>query len=174
MISMSRAAKIGIVLGGYLGSLLLATAAMYLRMLATEYDPAAQAASGMYAFGDSIVFVFVFGFGGLVPTGFAFYFLRPVKRFWTLLSILGVAVASTALIGVTAMFAERLAPQPGFLELAAMFGVERMLLTPPLAALFLLAALFAPSRRPRWILALAACAECLAALSWLGWLFSRR
>ena len=124
MIAMSRAAKIAIVLGGYVGAFLLAAAAVFLRLLATEDDPAARAASGMYAFGDSILFVLVLGFAGLVPTGFAFYFLRPVKRFWTLISILGIAVASTALIAVAAVFTQRLAPQSRVLELATMFGVE--------------------------------------------------
>src|SRR5258708_11167304 len=53
----------------------------------------------MYAFGDAILFVAVFGVVALAPTGAALFFLRPYRRFWTVLAALGLAVAVT---GVTA------------------------------------------------------------------------
>src|SRR5258708_26208179 len=54
----------------------------------------------MYAFGDAILFVAVFGVVALAPTGAALFFLRPYRRFWTVLAALGLAVAVT---GVTAV-----------------------------------------------------------------------
>jgi hypothetical protein len=39
-----------------------------------------QASSGMSAFGDTVLFVFVFGAFALVPTGAGFYFLLSKKK----------------------------------------------------------------------------------------------
>jgi hypothetical protein len=77
-IKMSRLSKAGLVLGGYVLACLIAIGAVY----AYEWSiPAAasQASSGMYAFGDLILFISVCGFLALFPTGLAVFFL--IRKF---------------------------------------------------------------------------------------------
>jgi hypothetical protein len=71
--------KFAIVVGGYLLALLMACAAVALHVAITSVtDP--QSSGGMYAFGDMVLFVVVFGAVTLVPTGAAVFFLWPRKR----------------------------------------------------------------------------------------------
>src|SRR5882672_9952479 len=95
---MKASLKIDKVAGGYIAAFLVASAAVAVRLASTS-GPDAQASSGMYAFGDALLFVAVFGVSALVPTGATLFFLRPYRHFWTVLSALGLAVAIT---GVTA------------------------------------------------------------------------
>jgi peptidoglycan biosynthesis protein MviN/MurJ (putative lipid II flippase) len=71
---MSRLAKVGLVIGGYVVACLIASAVVYVWELFTQ-GPIAQASSGMYAFGDLLLFIGVFGGLALIPTGLAGYFL---------------------------------------------------------------------------------------------------
>lgn len=64
----------GLVIGGYVAACLIAVGVVYIYEWFTQ-DAAAQASSGMYAFGDLILFVGVLGFLALFPTGLALYFL---------------------------------------------------------------------------------------------------
>src|SRR3989442_11771016 len=89
--------KVGVVAIGYSAAILMASAAVAVRVANTS-GPDAQASSGMYAAGDALLFVAVFGVSALVPTGAALFFLRPYRHLWTGLSALGLAVAVT---GVT-------------------------------------------------------------------------
>jgi hypothetical protein len=91
--------EIAVVAGGYVVAFLMASAAAAVRVANTR-GPDAQASSGMYAFGDALLFVAVFGVSALVPTGAVLFFLRPYRHFWIVLSALGLAVAFT---GVTAV-----------------------------------------------------------------------
>lgn len=75
---MKRLSKLVLVLGGYIVACLVAAGAVYVNDLLM--DPAVlQAAGGMSAFGDAILFLGVFIVLALFPTGLLFYFL--VKRF---------------------------------------------------------------------------------------------
>ncbi len=70
---MNGYAKAGIVLCGYVAAFVIASAAVALRIAAT--NPAdASGARGMYAFGDLILFAGVFGIVALLPTGAALFF----------------------------------------------------------------------------------------------------
>ena len=71
---MSKLVKLGIVIGGYMAACLVASGAVYVNGLFTQ-NAAAQASAGMYAFGDFILFLGVFGVLALFPTGLALYFL---------------------------------------------------------------------------------------------------
>ncbi len=94
-----RFRKISMVLAGYLAALVVAFLAVAVRM-ATTSGPDAQASSGMYAFGDALLFVAVFGIVGLLPTGLGLVFLRPYRLFWLILSTIGAVIATTAVIAL--------------------------------------------------------------------------
>jgi len=74
MVKMSRLAKVGLVIGGYVAACLIASGVVYVWELFTQ-GSIAQASSGMYAFGDLMLFIGVFGVLALIPTGLAVYFL---------------------------------------------------------------------------------------------------
>jgi len=77
---MSKLATLSLVIGGYIVACLLAGGAVYVYQLFTQ-SPAAQASAGMYAFGDLLLFIVLFGVLALLPTGVALYFLlRSSKR----------------------------------------------------------------------------------------------
>ena len=80
MTKMSKLAKLGLVIGGYVAACLAASGAVYVNGLFTQ-NAAAQASAGMYAFGDLILFVGIFGVLALLPTGLALYFL--LRKFLT-------------------------------------------------------------------------------------------
>ena len=71
---MSRFAKLGLVIGGYVAACLIASGAVYANQLFTQ-GAASQASAGMSAFGDFILFAGVFLVLALIPTGLALYFL---------------------------------------------------------------------------------------------------
>jgi hypothetical protein len=136
------------VAAGYVAAFLIASAVVAVRVAATS-GPVAQASSGMYAFGDAILFLGVFGVCALVPTGAVLFFLRRYRRFWTVLSLLGVAIALTA-ITATALYAfGRHAAAPSTLAALAGYSVLRILISPLLALTFALFALLSPARAPR-------------------------
>src|SRR6185503_7420211 len=90
------ALKIGIIVAGYVAAIVIAVAAVASHVASTS-GPAAQASSGMYAFGDAVLFVAVFGVLALVPTAVALVFLRPYRHFWMVLATIGMAFAITGL-----------------------------------------------------------------------------
>ena len=65
-------------ISGYVLACLIAGTTVYIRQLLTQ-DAASQASSGMYAFGDLLLFIAMFGCLALFPTGLALYLL--LKKF---------------------------------------------------------------------------------------------
>jgi hypothetical protein len=141
-------AKVALVAGGYIAAFLLAAAAVAIHLAFTS-GPSTQASSGMYAFGDALLFVAVFGVSALVPTGAALFFLRPYRHFWTVLSALGLAVAVT---GVTAaiLFGLGRHATPSPRVTWAELSVLGILVAPPFALTFLVFTIFSPYRFPRF------------------------
>jgi hypothetical protein len=139
--------KVGVVAVGYIAALLIASAAVGIR-LATTSGPDAQASSGMYAFGDAMLFVAVFGGAALVPAGAALFFLRPYRHFWTVLSAFSLGVAVTGLTAA-ALFAIGRHAAPSPLATWAGFSVLRILVAPLLALTFLVCTVLSPYRFPR-------------------------
>ena len=88
--------KCGAVLAGYIIAWVAASTAVAIRVADTQ-GPDAQASAGMYAFGDLILFLGVFGILELFPTGLALYFLRRFERFWTVFSAAVLAFSVTGL-----------------------------------------------------------------------------
>jgi hypothetical protein len=79
MSKQSGLVKLALVIGGYIAACLLSYGIVYVWVLLTQNNPIAQASSGMYAFGDLILFISVCGFLALFPTGLAVYFV--IKKF---------------------------------------------------------------------------------------------
>lgn len=152
-----------VVLAGYGVALCAASVMVYIRQLHTQ-GPDAQASAGMYAFGDAMLFVAVFGVAALPPTGLGLYYLRRIRIFWTILAIAALALAATGpLCAVALELVRHLASAPAFLQACASLGVLRLLVAPLLAAGFLLCACLSPTRFSRWALAGATAVEGLAA-----------
>lgn len=155
---MKTPAKIGLVAVGYVAAILVATAAVAIR---TALTPAAveQASSGMYAFGDSLLFIGVFSVVALIPTGMALFFLRPYRRFWQIVSGLALAVAVTGVAAAVIFQTGRHAVTPSTLTVWIDSSVLRILMAPPLALTFFVCTLFSPYRSPRLALAAATAME---------------
>jgi hypothetical protein len=150
--------KVGVVLAGYVGAFLLASAVVAVRVALTS-GPDAQASSGMYAFGDAALGVAVFFMVGLIPTGLALFFLRPVRRFWTLLATGCLVVAGTGAVALALYVAGRGALPPSALGAAAALTLLRLLPAPLFALVFLVGGLISPYPAPRWTLWAAAGVE---------------
>lgn len=148
--------KAGVVLAGYVVAILAASAAVALR-IATTSGPDAQASSGMYAFGDGLLFLGVFGVIALVPTGAALYFLRPYPRFWSVASAVALGIAATGLAAFTLYAIASRWPAGSNVAMWAALAVLRLLVAPLLAGFFVLSAVVAPGRpsRPRFFVAAA-------------------
>ena len=161
--------KIGIVIAGYIIAPIGAFLAVYLRELATQGTDA-QASAGMFAFGESILFLVVFGVLALVPTALAFYFLRPLEKLWTGFALFCLAFSISGLIVI---FANRLIQATmsiaaytsnPFAALVSLAGVLGIFGTPIFIVGFLLLTVMAPSKRSRLFLLIAAGCEIVSAL----------
>lgn len=141
--------KVAVVAGGYIAAFFIASAVVAVRIAATS-GPDAQASSGMYAAGDAFLFVAVFGVCALVPTGAALFFLRPYRRFWTVLSAAGLAVAVTGVAAAILFMVGRAATPPSLLAMLAGLSVLRILVAPLLALAYLVCTIFSPHRTPRF------------------------
>ncbi len=142
--------KVGIIFLGFVVAFAVAWVAVELRQLATQ-GPDAQAASGMYAGGDMILGIGVFGMCALLPVGLALYWLRSVARFWSTLVSAAMIFAVSGFLAVLANMAA--SPSTGGWIFLAQARVGLMPLTSPA---LLLCALFAPRPRDRWLLLAAA------------------
>jgi hypothetical protein len=167
--------KVGCVAVGYIATFLLASAVVAVRIANTN-GPDAQASSGMYAFGDSILFTTVFGVSSLIPTGVALYFLRPYRRFWIVVSTLGVLLSATGAIAAGLYLVGRHSA-PSLLATLAGFSVLRILLAPIFALTFLVCAVISPYRSARIVFFVATAMETLTSacggLAWFVPLFFR-
>ena len=163
---MKKPIKIGIVIGGYIFALAGAFAATYIQELSTRGTDA-QASQGMFAFGQTILFLLVFGGLALIPTVLAFYFLRSSVKFWNGCAVLCLVFSIIGLIIVIAnalMNANVLHISKSSAAVVSLFGVLRAFGAPLLIVGFLVLAVIAPSRRPRVLLFASAGLEILGGL----------
>jgi hypothetical protein len=162
--------RVAVVGGGYLAAVLIASAAVAINVAGTS-GPDRQGASGMYAFGDSMLFLGVFGIAAIPPTGAALYFLRSWRGFWRPLSVVGLAIAGTGLAAAVLYLVGRGTVPGSTLQVWAGFSVLRILIAPLLGLAFFLAGLFAPTRPDRIALLIATSMEAVAfgaiALTWM-------
>jgi hypothetical protein len=136
------AAKLGIVVGSYVIALLVATAALAVYIYLTD-SPDRDLSSGMYAFGDSLLFLAVLTVASLPATTAALYFLRPCRVFWIAVSVASVAYAATAIPAIIDHFTLRAVGEP-LSRWSALLSL-RLVLAPFPGFAFLLAGLFAPA-----------------------------
>jgi hypothetical protein len=164
--------RIALVAGGFVVCLLLASAAVAIRILGTA-GLARQSASGMYGFGDTILFVAVFGVCALMPTGAALYFLRPNRRFWTVLSASSLVIAATG-VAAGILFTFGRGEPASRLATWAAYSILRILVSPLLALTFLVCAGFSPHRTPRIAFLIAVVAEVAVCAVWFAFLLLHR
>src|SRR5207245_11279463 len=69
--------KVGLVGAGYIGAFALASAVVTAYVAATS-GPDRQNYGAMFAFGDDLLFLGVFGVAAVVPSGAALFFLSPI------------------------------------------------------------------------------------------------
>jgi hypothetical protein len=156
--------KAGFVAAGYLGAFLIASVAVAVQVAWTS-GPDLQMYSGMYAFGDSLLFLAVFGVFALMPTGAALFFLRSHLSFWRALSALALAIATTGMAALFIYVGARDPHASAGLQYWSTYAILRILISPLLAAAFLLALLLAPTRRLRAALLLTTLAETAVSVS---------
>jgi hypothetical protein len=144
--------KVGLVAAGYVIALAVALALVYVYVSATS-GPDRLTYAAMYDFGDSLLFLAIFGVAALPPTGAAFFFLRPYPSFWRVASMGALAMAVTAVAALFACLA------PGVFRTWSALAPLRVFLAPLLALLFLLSALFAPTRSFKRAFAIATAIE---------------
>jgi hypothetical protein len=145
---MKSSSKVILVVAGYGVPLVIAAVVVSIYGVATR-GQGSQASSGMLAFGDSILFLGVFGLAAIPATGAALFFLRPYHTIWRIISVGALALAAT---GVAALADYLLHPNVTLgSSLAAWSELSplRILLAPLLAIAFFLSALFAPTRAAR-------------------------
>jgi hypothetical protein len=163
---LNKPVKIGIVIAGYIFAVAGASAATYIQELSTRGTDA-QASQGMFAFGQTMLFLLVFGGLALIPTVLAFYFLRSSVKFWNGFAVLCLAFSILGLIVVFAnamMNANLLHISESSAAVVSLFGVLRAFGAPLLIVGFLVLAMIAPSRRPRIFLLASAGLEILGEL----------
>lgn len=162
--------KFALVIAGYLAAIVVAIAVVYLYILATD-SPDRQASGGMYAFGDSLLFLAVAGVASLPANGAALVFLRPYRPFWTALSAAGAAWAATGGLALVALLAPPAAAPGSWLQMFADLSPLRALMAPLFAMAFLLAGALAPVRWSRITLLIVGAMELaifgMAMLHWI-------
>jgi hypothetical protein len=154
---MDRLSKPGVVLIGYAAALVLSGVGFYVYVYLSSRTNAAQASGGMQAFGDSLLFVGLFGFLALFPTALALYYLRPFEKFWTVFSITSLVVAVSGLLA--AVMIGRLQQPPWAIFGIGFFGLVEILGAPLLGFAFSTCAVIAPTRSSRRFLIAAAAVE---------------
>jgi len=139
-----------LVVAGYVVASAAAVAIVAIYVIATG-GPDRRNYGAMYAFGDSLLFLGVFGVAAVPPTGAALYFLRPYRPFWLVVS---VAALITTLTGIAALIefvsARTTDPHAGVAAWLTL-AVLRILVAPLFALAFLLTGCFAPNRPSRII-----------------------
>ena len=150
--------KFAFVIAGYLAAIVVAGVVVHLYILATD-SPDRVASGGMYAFGDSLLFLAVAGVASLPATGAALVFLRAYRPFWTALSVAGVAWAASGAFALLALLAPHATAPRSWLEMLAALSPLRALIAPLFALVFLLAGIVAPIRWSRVTLLLVAATE---------------
>src|SRR5258707_4565215 len=159
-------AKVAIVFLGFI--LALAIAYITLKVyVARTAGPDREQYAAMFAFGDSLLFLGIFGAAALPALSATLYFLRPHPIFWMLLSTATLAVSVTSIAASIAISYQRSTGSAGPLSPLLALGSLEVIFAPGFVMLFLLSGIFAPSRSVRVVFAAATLAEAFAFLIFL-------
>ena len=156
---MRALAKVGLVGAGYIGAFATAWAVVAVH-IATTQGPDRRDYAAMFDFGDTLLFLGVFGLAAVLPTGVALFFLRPYRWFWRALSVAAMAMAATAAAAFVVMLLGRDAGTRSAASAAAVASL-RILIAPLFALAFAVSTAFAPSRNPRLALLAATATEAM-------------
>src|SRR6185436_2996882 len=132
---MKSSLKIIVVGAGYLGACVVASLVVSLYVAVTN-GPDRQTYGGMYAFGDSILFLGVLAVATVPASGAALFFLRPYHTFWRMVAIGALGLATTGLAALGSYLVVRNTAPGSFFNTLAMFAPLRFFLTLPLALAF--------------------------------------
>jgi hypothetical protein len=167
---MRPVAKAGLVAIGFAAAFAIAVLVVRIYVAATS-GPDRQTYGTMFAFGDSLLFLAVFGLAAVPATAAGLFFLRPRPTFWTALSIASLAVACTSLAVLLTYAAPTafasLSPLHSWFGLAPL----RILAAPLFAIFFLLSGLLAPNSSARISLIAAATIE-IAVFAYVAFIWS--
>src|SRR5438034_1249825 len=138
--------KVGLVGAGYIGAFALASAVVTAYVAATS-GPDRQNYGAMFAFGDDLLFLGVFGVAAVVPSGAALFFLRPYRSFWRVFSVTALVVATTAVAAFFDDLAWRGSDARSAANAWSALASLRILIAPLFALAFLLSAVTRTSGR---------------------------
>ncbi len=161
--------KVGLVGAGYIGAFALASAVVTAYVAATS-GPDRQNYGAMFAFGDDLLFLGVFGVAAVVPSGAALFFLRPYRSFWRVLSVTALVVATTAVAAFFDDLAWRGSDARSAANAWSALASLRILIAPLFALAFLLSAVMAPSRSSRLALLVATAIEA-SVFAWVAFIW---
>lgn len=165
---MKTITKVALVVLGYVVAAFVAYQAVVVHMALTAND--SKGADGMYAFGDSLLFIGISGLIALLPTGAAIYFFRANKSLWSGLSTAALFVGVTAPLAVLAYAV----PLGGAFEILSGLALLRLFLCPLLFFIFLVCGAFSSASTSRKKLFLASALEAVV-LGYIlfSWLFGQ-
>jgi len=158
--------KVALVFLGFLLALAIAYIALKVYVAHTA-GPDREQYAAMFAFGDSLLFLGVFGMAALPAVSAILYFLRPHPSFWRLLLTATLAVCVTSIAASLAISYRRSTGSSGPLSTALALASLEALCAPAFVVLFLLFGIFAPSRSARIVFVAATLAEAFAFLIFL-------
>jgi hypothetical protein len=158
--------KLALVAAGYVAAFLVATAAVMIHVAWTA-GADRQGASGMFAFGDTLLFLAGFGAAAVPATVVGLVFLRPHPWFWRVLATAAVVIAATGLLSLGVIFAARTAGSGSELQAWSALAVLRILAAPLAALAFLLSGVIAPRLPARIALGTATVSEIAIFACWL-------
>ena len=163
---MRTRATLALVAAGYVGAFLAALGIVALYVASTS-GPDRQTYGGMFAFGDSLLFLGVFGVAAVPATAAGLFFLRPCLPFWRALAVAAVAIAATGVAALYVCVAARAADAGPALHSWSSFAVLRILVAPVIALGFLVSGAFAPRPAARIALGGATVSEAAVFAYWL-------
>jgi hypothetical protein len=152
---MGRAAKVGIVVGGYVAAIVAGIAAGWFydwRVSKLPYDTS----GGMYAAGETLQSLAAFLVVALVPTLLGLWFIRAHTGFWKQVANASLVFAVAGLIAVLTPLVTHAQTSNVALMLVELFALAQLLGVPLWSGAFALFTLLAPTHeiRRRMVLAL--------------------
>jgi hypothetical protein len=164
-------AKLGVITAAYILAIISSFGIVTVHVMLTS-GPDRDASSGMYGFGDFMLFLLAFGAISLLPTAVSLLLMRRSRVFWSICSMAALTIAAVCLISEVAWFLHRyLQPTDMKINMWEALTVPVFFCSPFLFFTFGLATL-AASRIFKFLLSLATAVEGVCIIGAVVW-FSR-